>query len=98
MDVSRMRRELGADLANAIAQRDHQVEGLRDELVEVLAPIAAEVDASLADHAHGVGMQRLGVAPGADCLDRPRRELLEQGLRDLGRVLLPVHKNSTRGR
>ena len=43
----RMRRELGTDLADAVAQRDHEVEPLRDELVEVLGPVRADVDPTL---------------------------------------------------
>ena len=45
---SRVRRELRADLADAVAQRDHHVEALRDELVEVLGAVRADVDAALA--------------------------------------------------
>ena len=41
-------RELGADLSNAVAQRDHRVEPLGDELVEVLGAVRADVDATLA--------------------------------------------------
>ena len=73
VDELGLRRELGADLADAVAQRDHHVEALRDELVEVLGAVAADVDAALAHHAHRVGMQRLRVAAGADGLDRARR-------------------------
>ena len=39
------RRELRADLANAVAQRDHRVEPLGAELVEVLGAVGADVDA-----------------------------------------------------
>src|SRR5258708_39555474 len=46
----RVRRELAAHLADAVAQRDHQVEPPREELVEVLAAIRADVDAAFAHY------------------------------------------------
>src|SRR5688572_15996311 len=46
----RARRELRAHLANAIAERDHLVEALRDELVDVLRAVRADVDVSPLEH------------------------------------------------
>src|SRR5690606_13454880 len=44
-------REVRADLADTVAQADHMVEGLTGELVEVLGPAVADVDAALPHHA-----------------------------------------------
>ena len=65
-------RELGADLPNAVAQRDHRVEPLGDELVEVLGAVGADVDAPFLQDADRVRVQRLGMAPRAGGVDRPR--------------------------
>ena len=46
MHELRVRRELGTHLADAVAQRDHDVEPLRRELVEVLGAVRADVDAA----------------------------------------------------
>ena len=43
-----VRRELGTDLADAVAQGDHEVEALGHELVEVLGAVRADVDPALA--------------------------------------------------
>jgi hypothetical protein len=64
-----MARELGADLADAIAEADHVVEPLPGEFVEMLCAAALEVDPSLAHHSYGVGMKRLGVASRATGVD-----------------------------
>ena len=52
-------RERRAHLANPVAQRDHGVEPLGDELVEVLGAVRADVDSTLPQDADRVGMQRL---------------------------------------
>ena len=57
-----VRRELGTDLADAVAQRDHEVEPLATELVEVLGSVRADVDAALLHDPHRVGMERLRIA------------------------------------
>jgi hypothetical protein len=36
--------ELRADLANSVAQRDHRVEPLRAEFIDVLGAVRADVD------------------------------------------------------
>ena len=74
-------RELGADLSNAVAEGDHHVEPLSDELVEVLGAVRADVDAPPLKDPHGVGMQRLRVAPRARRFDRPGRHVLERAPR-----------------
>ena len=73
VDELRVRRELGTDLADAIAERDHHVEAIGDELVEVLGAVAADVDPASLHDAHRVRMQRLGIAAGAGRVDRARR-------------------------
>ena len=88
--------ELGADLAHAVAERDHVVEALPGELVQVLGAPASDVDAALAHHAHRVGMQRLGVAARADRAHRAAGQLLGSASAICERALLPVHRNSTR--
>src|SRR5262249_7852777 len=60
---ARLGREFGTDLSDAVAQGDHHVEALRDELVQVLGAIPADVDAALAQYSNRVRMQRFGVAP-----------------------------------
>ena len=60
--------EVGADLAHAIAQADHMVEPLPDELLQVLGATALDVEAAFAHHLHGGRVQRLGMAAGADHL------------------------------
>src|SRR5215212_7890585 len=57
-----VRGELGTHLAHAVTERDHHVELAGAELVEVLGPLSADVDAAGAHDADGVRMQRLRVA------------------------------------
>jgi hypothetical protein len=76
-------REFGADLAHAVAEADRVVEALIAELAQVLGAPAAEVDAALPHHPHGVGVKRLGMATGALSLDGVARELLDERLGDL---------------
>ena len=64
-------RELRADLSNAVAQRDHRVEPLGDELVDVLGAVRADVDSTLLKDADGVGMQWFRMATRARRFDRP---------------------------
>ena len=85
----RGRRELGADLSNAVAQRDHDVEPLGDELAEVLGAVRTDVDATLLENADGIGMQWLRMATGAGGFDRPARQVDEQRLGDLGPRAVP---------
>ena len=73
-----------ADLAYAVAEADHVVKGQPDELAEVLGAAGHEVDSALAHDPHRVGMQRLGMAAGADRAHRAGRQLLGQRLRHLG--------------
>ena len=68
---------------NAVAQRDHGVEPVGTELVDVLDAIGADVDPPSAEHANRVGMQRLGMAAGTERMHFPRRHLSQQGLGDL---------------
>src|SRR5262245_27160521 len=75
-----MRGELWTDLSNAIAQRDHHVEALRNELVEVLGAVGADVDPALSHDPYGIGVQRLGMTTGARCGDRAARTLFEDRL------------------
>ena len=77
-------RELGADLANAVAQRDHAVEALRGEFVQVLGAVGADVDPPLAHDADGVGMERFRVAAGARGFDRAVGLVFEERLGHLG--------------
>src|SRR4051812_33156236 len=72
--------ELGADLAYAVAQADHVVEALGRELVEVLGSAPGQVDAAVAHHSHGVGVQRLWVAARARRAHGAAGELLGEGL------------------
>ena len=80
----RVRRELRAHLADAVAQRDHLVEALGDELVEVLGAVRADVDATRPQHADRVRVQRLRVAAGAAGLDRAGRHVLDAAPRRSG--------------
>ncbi len=63
--------ELGAHLAHPVAQGDHPVELLIGEHLQRCRLVTGQVDAVLVPHhADRVGMERLGVTPGAV---RPRR-------------------------
>ena len=75
--------ELGADLPHPVAQRDDPVEAGPGEPAQVLGRSPGDVDAPLGHDAHGVGMQRLGVAARAAGVDRAVRPVLEQRLGDL---------------
>jgi hypothetical protein len=75
--------ELGADLADAIAEADHVVEALAAELVEMLGSAAGEVDPALAHHAHRVRVQRLRLAAGAQRLDLAPAQALDERFGDL---------------
>ena len=86
---TRMGRELGTDLPDPVAQRDHDVETLRDELVQVLGAVPADVDTALLHHAHRVGVQRLRVAAGAVGPNRSGRHVFEERLRDLRARAVP---------
>ncbi len=83
MDELWSRRELRADLTNAVAQCDHRVESLGAELIEVFGAVGADVDPVRVKDPDRVGMQRLRTAAGADSLDRTRRHVLEQRFCDL---------------
>ena len=61
----RMGGEFGADLANPVAQRDHEIETMRHELVKMLGSVGADVNAALLHHPYGVRMKRLRVAASA---------------------------------
>src|SRR4051812_39640107 len=76
-------RELGAHLAHAIAEADHAVEALSGERAQRLRAACGDVDAAATHHAHGVGMQRLGMAARARGAHRAARELLAERLGDL---------------
>src|SRR4051812_11240312 len=73
-------RELAADLAPAVPEADHVVEALARELVEVLGAPRRDVDAALAHHAHGVGVERLGAAARARRADGAAREVCAERL------------------
>ena len=81
--ISSGRRELGADLAHAIAEADHVVEALGGELAEVLGTPPRDIDAALAHHPHRVGMQRLGMAARACRAHRAAGQPLGERLGDL---------------
>src|SRR6478609_2175024 len=57
--TARMRRKVRTHLTDSIAQRDHEVETLCKEVVQVLRPVRAYVDAARAHDANGVPVQRL---------------------------------------
>ena len=84
-----MGRELGTDFPDPVAQRDHDVETLRDELVQVLGAVPADVDTAPLHHAHRVGVQRLRVAAGAVRSYCSGRHVFEERLRDLRARAVP---------
>ena len=74
--------KFGAHLANPVAQADHPIETLAGELAEVLGRVVRQVEAIfVAHHAQRVGMQRLGMAPGAVGFDGATRAGFGQRLR-----------------
>jgi hypothetical protein len=72
--------ELGADLADLVAQGDDPVEPGVREPVEVLGRASGDVDAPFGHHADRVRMQRLRVAARAARPDRTGRQVLEESL------------------
>src|SRR4051812_7617596 len=62
--------ERGADLADAIAEADHAVEAKVGDLADRLRAPRGDVDATVEHDAHGIGMERLGVAARAEGTDR----------------------------
>src|SRR5256885_1221629 len=62
--------ELGTDLADAVAQRDDEVEPLSYELVQVLGSVGADVDATRLHDPHGIGMKGLRIAARGYGFDR----------------------------
>src|SRR4051794_41021879 len=58
-------RELGADLADAVAERDHVVEALAGELAQTLGAPAGDVYPAAAHRVHRLVAQRLRPAAGA---------------------------------
>ena len=89
VDQLRMAGELRADLADPVAQRDHVAEPLPGELLQVLGPAPADVDAVLAHDPHRLRMQRLGTAARAGRLDRAPGQLSEQRLGHLRAGAVP---------
>src|SRR5437660_8080102 len=77
-------RELRADLADLVAERDDPVESVAGEAGERLRGWAGDVDTSLRHDPYRVRMQRFGMAARAACLDGARRSLLDKGVGDLG--------------
>src|SRR5689334_8255108 len=59
VDRLRRARELGTDLAHAVAKADHVVEPQGPELAEVLRTAAREIDPALAHDLHSRGMEWL---------------------------------------
>src|SRR5689334_21772177 len=62
-------RELWTDLSDPVAQGDHLIEVRSGEAAQVLGLVAGDVDASLGEDSHGVGVEHLGMAPRASSLD-----------------------------
>ena len=89
VDQLRMAGELRADLANPVAQRDHVAEPLPGELLQVLGPVPADVDAVLAHHPHRLRVQWLGTAARPGHLDRASGQLPEQRLGHLRATTVP---------
>jgi hypothetical protein len=81
--------KLGADLADSIAEGDHEVEAPTSEFVEVLRSLGADVDPSFAHDANGVGVDGLRMAAGAENVDRSVRERIEQRFGDLRSSSVP---------
>src|SRR3954453_23000400 len=80
---SRMRGELGADLTDAVAQRDHDVELAGGELLETLGTLCTDVDAASAHDPYGFRVEWLRVAARTRGDDPPIREIHGQRLRNL---------------
>src|SRR5262245_32398585 len=75
--------ELRADLADAVAERDDDVEAPGRELVQVLRAAAADIDPALAHHPHRLGVQRLRAAARALGRHAAAGARLDQRLRHL---------------
>ena len=93
----RVTRKLRAHLANAVAEADHVVEALGEQLVDVLRPAARDVDAAQSHGPHGDpkralwdGCRRCGPRR----LRRVRRSSSASAICE--RALLPVQRKQTR--
>src|SRR5215218_2572317 len=67
--------KLGTHLSDAVAKRDHVIEVLRRELVQMLGTLRADVDPSLPHDPNRIRVQLLGIGARASTSDRPRRQL-----------------------
>ena len=89
----------GADLANAVAQRDHRVEPLGAELVEVLGSVSRRCRCPYERRTRtAFGCSDFGWLPALAASTDPADMCSSSASAIWDRALLPVHRNSTRGR
>ena len=87
---TRMGRELGTDLPDPVAQRDHHVETLRDELVEMLGAVPADVDTAPFQRTRtALACNGFGLLPALSASNRSGRHVFEERLRDLRACAVP---------
>src|ERR1035437_2215107 len=82
------RGEHGAALVGVVAHGDHIVEGLSGEVIDVLGPMGADIDAEFRQHGDGFGPHSAGVGPGGVYLHAVASHVAKQALGHLaaGRV------------
>ena len=91
--------KLGTDLADAVAQRDHEVEALGHELVQVLGSVRADVDAALLHHPYRIGDGAAsGCFPPTRLRSFPPTSASSNASAICDRALFPVQRNKTRCR
>ena len=76
-------RELRANFADLVAQRDHVVEVVAAELRDGLGSRDGDVDADFSEHLDRIRMNRLRMTAGAEHVDGAARRVTKQRLGDL---------------
>ena len=91
-----MRRELRAHLADAVAERDHLVESLGDELVDVLGAVPLMSMPRVRSTRTALGWSGFGSLPALRASIAPADMCSINASAIWDRALFPVHRNNTR--
>src|ERR1035441_8574003 len=83
VNAARLDREHGAAFFGVVAHGDHVVEGLAGEVVDVLGPVAADIDAEFRHHGDGFRPDTAGAGSGGVHLHAIAGHVAEQALRHL---------------
>src|ERR1039458_8756451 len=83
VNAARLDREHGAAFFGVIAHGDHVVEGPAGEAIDVLGPVAADIDAELRHHGDGLRPDTAGAGTGGVYLHAIAGHVAKQSLRHL---------------